>query len=206
MCAKTFHRTSRVVSCRVSNKKEGVPGGKKDENNENISDREAEDDLQEDSNKDQDSDVSFQEEADEDIDATDNEEEWVEFIKRSTKDAEEHMKKHKLPCWGEVHKRTKWRMARRIITLPQKRWNKRVFEWQPGLDPAFRTKRSVGRPKRRWEDDLNEFTKTEEGQDKAQYELKNNNSWMNEIKDYQKWKENEEWFSKNRRVHFVVEE
>ena len=107
MCAKTFHRTSRVVSCRVSNKKEGVPGGKKDENNENISDREAEDDLQEDSDKDQDSDVSFQEEADEDIDATDKEEEWIDFIKRSTEEAEEHMKKHKLPCWIEVHKKDK---------------------------------------------------------------------------------------------------
>ena len=181
-----------------------MPGGKKDENNENISDRETEDDLQRDSNKDQDSDVSFQE-ADEEIDATDKEEEWIDF-KRSTEEAEEHMKKHKLPCWIEVHKRTNWRMARRIITLPQSRWNKRVFQWQPGLDPTLRTKRSVGRPKRRWEDDLNEFTKTEEGHDKAQYEFKNSNSWMNEIKDYQKWKESEEWFSKNSRVHFGVEE
>ena len=165
-----------------SNKKEEVPGGKKAQNNENLSDRETEDDLQEDSDKDQDSDVSFQEEADEEIDATDKEEEWIDFIKRSTEEAEEHMKKHKLPCWIEAHKRTKWRMARRIITLPQSRWNKRVFEWQPGLDPTLHTERSVGRPKRRWEDDLNEFTKTEEGQDKAQYEFKNNNSWMNEIK------------------------
>ena len=82
----------------------------------------------------------------------------------------------------------------------------RVFECQPGLDPTLRTKRSVGRPKRRWEDDLNEFTKTEEGHDKAQYEFRNNNSWMNEIKDYRKWKENEEWFSENSRVHFGVEE
>ena len=99
-----------------SNKKEEVPDGK-EENNENISDKVTEDDLQEDSNKDQDSDVSFQEEADEEIDATDKEEEWIDFIKRSTEEAEEHMKKHKLPCWIEVHKRTKWRMARRIITI-----------------------------------------------------------------------------------------
>ena len=143
-----------------SNKKEEVPGGKKEENNEKLSDKETEDESQEESNKDQDSDVSFQEEADEEIDATENEEDWVEFIKRSTKDAEEHMKQHKLPCWIEVHRKTKWRMARRIINLPQKRWNKRVFDWQPGVDPTLRTKRSVGRPKRRWEDDLNEFTKT----------------------------------------------
>ena len=103
------------------NKKEEVPEEKKEENNEYISDKETEDDLQEDSNKDQDSDVSFQEEADEEIDATDNEEDWVTFIKRSTEEAEQHMEKHKLPCWIEVHKRTKWRMARRIITLPQKK-------------------------------------------------------------------------------------
>ena len=32
--------------------------------------------------------------------------------------------------------------------------------------------------------------KTEEGQDKDKYDLKNNNSWMDEIEDYKKWKEN----------------
>ena len=189
-----------------NSKKEEVPEEKKDENNEDISDKETGDDLQEDSNKDQDSDVSFQEEADEEIDDTDNEEDWVTFIKRSTEEAEQHMEKHKLPCWIEVHKRMKWRMARRIVTLHRKRWNKRVFEWQPGLDPTLHPKRSVGRPKRRWEDDLNEFTRTEEGQEKAQYELKNNNSWMKEIEDYKEWKKDEENFSKNSRAHFGAEE
>ena len=42
--------------------------------------------------KDQDSDVSFQEDADEEIDATENEEDWFEYIKRSTKEADENMK------------------------------------------------------------------------------------------------------------------
>ena len=37
------------------------------------------------SNKDQDSDVSFQEDEDEEIDECEKEEEWIEFIKRSTK-------------------------------------------------------------------------------------------------------------------------
>ena len=153
---KRRYKTKRKASY---NKKDEVRGETKEKDTENMSDKETEDESQEESNKDQDSDVSFQEEADEEIDATENEEDWVEFIKRSTKDAEEHMKKHKLPCWIEVHKRTKWRMARRIITLPQKRWNKGVFDWQPGLDTTLRTERSVGRPKRRWEDDLDEFTK-----------------------------------------------
>ena len=55
--------------------------------------KDTEDDSQQDSNKDQDSDVSFQEEADEEIDATENEEDWVELIKRSTKEAEEQLEK-----------------------------------------------------------------------------------------------------------------
>ena len=39
--------------------------------------------------------------------------------------------------------------------------------------------------------------KTEEGQEKNKYDLNNNNnSWMDEIEDQKKWKENEEKFSK----------
>ena len=49
------------------------------------------------------------------IDATENEEDWIEFIKRSTKEAEEHIEKHRIPCWIEVHRRTRWRMARRFV-------------------------------------------------------------------------------------------
>ena len=93
---------------------------------------------EQDSKKDQDSDVSFQADADEEIDATENEEDWIEYIKRSTKEAEEHMEKHKIKCRIEIHRRLKWRMARRIITLPVKRWNRRVFNWHPGLDTSIR--------------------------------------------------------------------
>ena len=56
------------------------------------------------------------------------------------------------------------------------------------VDTSIRTRRQVGRPKRRWEDDLNEFLKTEEGQEKSKYDLKNNNSWMDEIQDYKNGK------------------
>ena len=167
-----------------------------EKDNEGTTDKETDEGSEQDSKKDQDSDVSFQEDADEEIDATENEEEWFEYIKRSTREADENMKKHNLKCWIEVHRRQKWRMARRIITLPAKRWNRRVFNWHPGLDTSIKTRRHVGRPRRRWEDDLDEFMKTEEGQDKNIYVLKNNNSWMEEIEDYKKWKEREEQFTK----------
>ena len=133
-------------------------------------DKETDEGSEQDSKKDQDSDVSFQEDEDEEIDATENEEDWIDYIKRSTKEAEEYMEKQKITCWIEIHRRQKWRMAQRIISLPEKRWNTRVFNWHPGLDTSIRTRRQVGRPKRRWEDDLNEFMKTEEGQEKDNVE------------------------------------
>ena len=147
--------------------------------------------------KDQDSDVSFQEDADEEIDATENEEDWIDYIKRSTNEAEEHMEKLNVGCWIEVHRRMKWRMARRIITLPEERWNRKVFNWHPGLDKNIKARRQVGRPKRRWEDDLNEIMKTEDGHEQDRYDLKNNNEWMKKIEDYKRWKENEKKFSKS---------
>ena len=48
-------------------------------------------------------------EADEEIDATENEEDWIEYIKWGTKEAEEYMEKHKITCWIETHRRQKWR-------------------------------------------------------------------------------------------------
>ena len=66
-------------------------------------------------------------------------------------------------------------MARRLVSLLE-RWTRRVFDCHPGLDNSIKTRRQVGRPKRRWEDDFNEFLKTDETQEKTKYDLMNNNS------------------------------
>ena len=92
-----------------------------------MSEKETEEGPDQNSNKDQDSDVSFQEEIDEEVDATENEEDWIEYIKRSTKEAEEQMEKQKIPCWIEIHRRMKWRMARRVVSLPEKKMDQKGF-------------------------------------------------------------------------------
>ena len=58
------------------------------------------------SNKDQDSDVSFQEDQEEENDKGEKEEEWIEFIKRSTKKPK-NLWKIEIPCWTETHRRMK---------------------------------------------------------------------------------------------------
>ena len=99
--------------------------------NEGTTDKETEKGSEQNSNKDQDSDVSFQEEVDEEIDATEHEEDWIEYIKRSTQEAEEHMEKHNIPCWVESHRRLKWRMARRIVSLPEKKVDQKNLRLAP---------------------------------------------------------------------------
>ena len=61
--------------------------------------------------------------------------------KRSTKEADEHMEKHNVKCWIEVHRRLKWRMARRITTLPEKRWNRRVLQLASWIGQQHQSKR-----------------------------------------------------------------
>ena len=120
-------------------------------------------------------------------------EDWIEYIKRSTKEAEEHMKKLKIPCWIETHRRLKWRTARRIVSLPKERWTRKIFDWHPGLDDTIKTRRPVGRPKRRWEDDINEFLKPDETNGKEKYDRTNINSWMTEVAKYEELKKKEKY-------------
>ena len=109
-----------------------------DEESKGSTDEEIEEGSHHTSNKDHDSDVSFQDDDEEEIDSTEKED-WIEYIRRSTKEAAELM-------------------ARRIVPyLKKKRCTKRVFDWNPGLDNSMRTRRQVRRPKKRWEDDFNEF-------------------------------------------------
>ena len=71
---------------------------------------------------DQDSDISFENHADDEIDTTAiEEEEWIEYVKRSTDEAIEKMKNAKIRCWIKTHKKMKWRLALRIASLPSER-------------------------------------------------------------------------------------
>ena len=64
-----------------------------------------------------DSDVSFEDDADEEMDTTVIEEEdSIEYTKRSTEEAIEKMESAKIRCWNKTHKKMKWKLALRIAT------------------------------------------------------------------------------------------
>ena len=110
---------------------------------------------------DQDSDVSFANDTDEENGTPEIEQEdWIEYRKRSTAEAEERMNAAKIPCWIETHRRMKWRLAMRITSLPKETWARKAAEWNPGHNTKIKTCRAVGRPTKRWEDEINDFLAT----------------------------------------------
>ena len=70
-----------------------------------------------------DSEVSFEDDADEEIDTTlIEEEDWIEYIKRSTEEAMEKMGKRKDSMLEQDSQKMKWKLALRIATSPSERW------------------------------------------------------------------------------------
>ena len=93
--------------------------------------------------------MTFDEDSDKDIDTVEIEEEdWIDYIRRSTADAIDKMEHAKIRCWNKTHRKMKWKLALRIATSPSERWIKKAAEWNPELSSRYRTNRTIGRPKK----------------------------------------------------------
>ena len=77
-------------------------------------------------------------------------EEWVEYIRRATHQAEEICENYGACNWVHAHRRRKWRLASKIANITDGRWTRKVLEWRP----VFGRGRAAGRPLTRWKDDL----------------------------------------------------
>ena len=77
----------------------------------------------------------------------------------------------------------KWKLALRIATSPCERWLKKAAEWNPDLSSRNKTNRAIGRPRKRWEDDINDFFKQvleeKEKEDPIERSNQTNNNWIN---------------------------
>ena len=85
----------------------------------------------------------------------------------------------------ESGKKMKWKLALRIATSPSDRWLRKAAHWNLELSTRYRTNRAIGRPRKRWEDDINEFLKQEFEDTKDRIE--GNKTWINIAKDRGKW-------------------
>ena len=149
------------------------------------------------SEDDVDSGVTFDEDSDKDIDTVEIEEaDWIDYIRRSIADAIDKMEDAKIRCWNKTHRKMKWKLALRIATSPSERWLKKAAEWNPELSSRYRT---IGRPKKRWEDDINDFLKQNFDERKIEESLErknqNNIAWINIASDRKEWTRLEEKYT-----------
>ena len=152
------------------------------------------------SEDDMDSGVTFDEDSEKDTDTAEIEEEdWIDYIRRSTADAIDKMEHAKIRCWKRTHRKMKWKLALRIATSPSERWIIKAAEWNPELSSRYRTNRTIGRPKKRWEDDINDFLKQNHDERKTEEPLErknqNNNTWINIAIDWKEWTRLEEKYT-----------
>ena len=125
------------------------------------------------------------------ITTTIEEEEWIDYM------IEKHCR-----CIGQDGtckdsmleqdpQKMKWKLALRIATSPSERWLTKAAEWSPDLSSRYQTNRAIGRPRKRWEDDINDFLKQvreeEENQNPTERSNQTNKNWINIAKDRRRW-------------------
>ena len=124
--AKCFASSSKQ---RDNTKRRHDKNGEKEEVGEKENHRSSDEETAEGSSSntdcDQDSDFSFMKDTDEEIDRDESEEEdWIEYMKRSTAVAGERMNAARIPCRIETHRRMRWYLAMRIASPPDERGTK----------------------------------------------------------------------------------
>ena len=82
---------------------------------------------------------------------------WQEWISRCTHEAESRMKKLKLEDWKTIQRRRKWKWAHKVAMSTQDSWILRALNWDPSPHLGLLQNRRVGRPKKRWADDIKEY-------------------------------------------------
>ena len=77
----------------------------------------------------------------------------------------------------------------RISTSQSDRWLIKAAEWNPEFSSKYRTNRAIGRPRKRWEDDINDFLKLveEETENLTESSSQINKTWINTAKDRGRW-------------------
>ena len=85
---------------------------------------------------------------------------WVDWVKRSTREAESKMDDLSMDTWVTAQRRLKWAWAQKVQQSSSNTWSRIVAEWEPQC-----ALRSQGRPRARWSDDIQKLLSSKGIQD-----------------------------------------
>ena len=81
---------------------------------------------------------------------------WLDWVKRTTREAEQRMDNLGIESWISQYRRRKWRYAGQLIRGSQDKWSNSLLRWMPEFE--VRSSRCQGRPRTRWSDALQAIT------------------------------------------------
>ena len=109
-------------------------------------------------------------------------EDWVDWVRRATRDAEKYMTQYCIPDWIHEVRKRQFQWAGHVCRRTDGRWTKQVLGWTPV------GQRAVGRPLTRWSDAVNKFF------DHLGAATDCHINWMSAAQDRGYWKQLEEHF------------
>ena len=82
---------------------------------------------------------------------------WQEFLKRTARWTEEHLKHAGQREWLEIWRHRQWRWACKLVATDSQKWSAIATSWQPPLHSRSSCGRAQARPKKRWDQDIIDF-------------------------------------------------
>ena len=115
---------------------------------------------------------------------------WPEFLQRTAQKMHEHLEKAGLSQWTMQWRTRKWRWAQKLLADTNNKWSRVATSWDPLLHSNYPRARRQARPKKRWEEDFEDFLRKAFPEEDRQ--------WRELAKDRQWWLSKEEAFAKFR--------
>ena len=112
-------------------------------------------------------------------------ESWIDWVQRTTKEAELRMDNLNIENWICQYRRRKWRFAGQLACGNHDKWSYKALHWMPEFGP--RAARCQGRPRTRWGDPFSKLTLSTFGTD----------DWLGVARDCSLWRAMEEQFIKD---------
>ena len=87
-------------------------------------------------------------------------ESWQDFLKRTTRWTEEQLKAAGQKEWLATWRTRQWAWAGKLFTKDETKWSAIATRWQPLLHTRSQKGRQQGRPRKRWDQDIENYLKS----------------------------------------------
>ena len=81
---------------------------------------------------------------------------WVDWIRRTTREAELHLEKLGIDDWITIQRRRKWKWVTKVAREHHK-WSHKALLWNPAQQQHHNPHRRHQRPRTRWTDDITTY-------------------------------------------------